>query len=428
MVNDKKIAFIICSNNEFKLNECVKYLNTLIIPDGFETDLLIVKDAKSMLAGMEEGSNATDAKYKVYMHQDVLIINKYFVFDILKIFNSDERIGLIGMVGSVVFPAMGMMWIDNRVGNIYGFTDDKYDLKNYRFDIYDGIVDVDTVDGLLMVTSDDVVFPKDIFDGWDFYDVSLSFEFAKAGKRVVVPNQINPWCIHDDGGILSLGNYNKYRKKALEYYSDIINRERERDNNKTEILSYLPGLLECKKDVNAEKIYDLLSSPKGRMLMQKEKCYLDLFKCLMAYKLEKEAGSTCMFDNISSMEDVDTKASIISFILYRVASNKVDDQLAEMLLSGDNNRISVYSYAVFAKYFEDKEDDVVSSLASILIQIGKKIDAFKLLFAVVKMNGDKEKCAMALVDLMLDMGMLAEAKEVVKTTCLKKKKEFAGII
>lgn len=429
MINDKKIAFIICSNNELKLSECVNYLQRLIIPNGYETDLLVVKDAKSMLAGMEEGALSTDAKYKVYMHQDVFIVNKYFLSDMLTIFDTDERIGLIGMIGSVRLSPLGVMWFERRVGNVYGQNSNNlYDYKNYRFDISDGIVDAECVDGFLMATSADTVFRKEIFDGWDFYDVSLSFEFIKQGMRVVVPNQTEPWCIHDDGGLLSLGNYNTYRKKALEYYSDVIQRPRNYIYNEAEIRSLLPGALEYKRVEIIELIYHMLSNPEGRMLMQKKKEYSNLFKCIMSYKLESEAGNAVVFDNVYSMEDINVKSSLITFILYRVASNRGDDELEAMIEEMNENKISVYALAVFAKYFGENSDKVECDLAEYMSLMGKKTDAIRFLYCVVKMNENKETAAMKLVDMFLDMNMTESAVEVVRNTCLKEKEEFAEFI
>ena len=40
---------------------------------------------------------------------------------------------------------------------------------------------------------------KDLFDGWDFYDISQCQEFRRTGYKVVVPKQEEAWCIHDDG-------------------------------------------------------------------------------------------------------------------------------------------------------------------------------------------------------------------------------------
>lgn len=217
-MNENKIAFIICSNDELLLGEALNYLNLLEVPEGMETDLLVIREAKSMLEGMEEGRQSTDAKYKVFMHQDVLILNRNFIQDIIDIFYSDSKIGLVGMVGSPKMPPDAVMWHNERVGNCFGFRKNVDNSEPFL----DACQDVDAVDGLLMATAFDVPLRKDLFDGWDFYDVSTSFEYKRAGYRVVVPNQRKPWCLHDDGMVLSMWNYDKYRHIAMEEYPEFI--------------------------------------------------------------------------------------------------------------------------------------------------------------------------------------------------------------
>lgn len=74
----------------------------------------------------------------------------------------------------------------------------------------------------MMITQYDIKWREDLFKNWDFYDISQSQEFIKAGYKVVVPNQKNPWCIHDDG-FFNLKNYYENRKIfQREYKSNII--------------------------------------------------------------------------------------------------------------------------------------------------------------------------------------------------------------
>ena len=98
-MNENKICFILCSNHELYENECLYYIKRLHIPDGFEIDIKIVKGAVSMTSGYNQAMKESDAKYKVYLHQDVFIVNQNFIPDILTLFRQKE-IGMIGMVGN----------------------------------------------------------------------------------------------------------------------------------------------------------------------------------------------------------------------------------------------------------------------------------------------------------------------------------------
>ena len=105
--DDKKIAFIICSNDEQYLEECQVYIRSLYVPKGMKTEIIPVIGAASMCSGYNTGMHSSDAKYKVYLHQDVFILNRNIINDIIDIFETDELIGMIGVVGGTDLPADG---------------------------------------------------------------------------------------------------------------------------------------------------------------------------------------------------------------------------------------------------------------------------------------------------------------------------------
>lgn len=213
-MDENKICFIICVNYDLFFQECVNYIHWLEVPEGMEVEVLEIRDAKSMTSGYNEGMRSSNAKYKVYMHQDVFLINRYFIYDILSLFQLDRSIGMIGLVGSRKIPEHCMMWFGSRV--VKGAKKIPWD--NYRYKREDGFWVVEGVDGLLMATQYDVPWREDLFDGWDFYDLSQSCEMRKRGYHVIVPVQNHIWFSHDDKIILSLENYNEYRKIFIKEY------------------------------------------------------------------------------------------------------------------------------------------------------------------------------------------------------------------
>jgi len=219
-MNDNKICFIMCTNNTQYASEFKRYLNALIIPKDYHIEFLEILDACSMTAGYNEGMNATDAKYKIYLHQDVFIINKNFIIDILNFFK-DSAIGMIGMVGCEELPKTGVMWYGKRVGNIYS----NHICNSYisDFSTFEGeYCEVKAIDGLMIITQYDLPWRDDLFKSWDYYDISQSHEFINAGYKIIVPNTKTPWCIHDDG-MMKLNNYYSNREIFLKAY--LPNRE-----------------------------------------------------------------------------------------------------------------------------------------------------------------------------------------------------------
>lgn len=213
-MNEKKICFIICSSSQLYTEECLYYIGHLNVPEGYQLDVFTVEGAESMTAGYNEGMQASDAKYKVYLHQDTFIVNLNFIEDVVSIFQKDEQIGMIGMIGSPKLPESGIMWEGERCGAIYVPAYNKEPL--FRAGNSD-LTEVEAIDGLLMVTQYDIPWREDLFDKWDFYDCSQSQEFLKRGYKVVVPELKEPWCLHDST-ISYLTSYDEERVKFLREY------------------------------------------------------------------------------------------------------------------------------------------------------------------------------------------------------------------
>lgn len=225
-MDDKKICFIACVNNESMFEECKLYIGRLYIPEGYEIDVLEVSDAVSMTSGYNEAMHASNARYKVYLHQDVFIVDRYFLYEILDIFEHDSRIRMIGAVGTYKMPEDGIMWNSQRVFSIYGKNLCNLEGCDKQVRITDGNIQyVEAIDGLLMVTDCDIEWREDVFRNFDFYDASQSMEFLKKGYRIVVPSLGKPICVHDDGYILNLSDYEENRRLFLKEYGDFLKRD-----------------------------------------------------------------------------------------------------------------------------------------------------------------------------------------------------------
>lgn len=215
-MNRKKICVILCGNNSQAETYCMRWMQGLHIPEGFELENLIVHDAASMAAGYNEAMQMSDAKYKIYIHQDVYLIYKELLNELLHIFE-DPDIGMVGLVGSPHLPTNGVMWDGVRVGSWYESEIATTNLcgGNTEQNVY---TDVDAVDGFFIATQYDLKWREDLFGGWDFYDASQGLEFHRAGYRVVVPGLAQPWALHNAEGI-NLKDYFRWQQIFLEEYA-----------------------------------------------------------------------------------------------------------------------------------------------------------------------------------------------------------------
>ncbi|MEK3879046.1 glycosyltransferase [Paenibacillus sp. FSL M7-0420] len=217
-MDDRKICFIICANNEELAERSQQNLKQLIKPDGYTVDLQIVRNASGLAAGYDQAMRQSDAKYKVYLHQDVQILNPQFLVDIVRLFSDYSSLGMIGAVGAKTLPSSGI-WQD--ASQKYGKVIDSRTgtLQSQEFMQPSGEYEsVESLDGLLMATQYDLPWRKDLFTGWHFYDASLSQEFISSGYEVGVPKQLLPWCLHECGTLDRTTAYADARRIFLEHY------------------------------------------------------------------------------------------------------------------------------------------------------------------------------------------------------------------
>lgn len=221
----QKVCFILCANDEFLAEECLLYIRQLKVPEGFAIDTKVVYGAKSMAAGYNKAMQESDAKYKVYLHQDVLLIYRKFLLEILSLFISHPQVGMLGAVGNASLAPDGWAWSDGmhrRIGRLYVdliYKKDDCIFSKIQGEYQEAVV----LDGLLIATQYDLPWREDLFHGWDFYDCSQSLEFWKAGYQVVVPHMDESWCLHDND-ILNMDHYEKWRtvfeREYGKYYKD----------------------------------------------------------------------------------------------------------------------------------------------------------------------------------------------------------------
>lgn len=195
----------------------MSYLDALKVPEGMKKEFFIIEDGVSMAEGYNRAMGQSDAKYKVYMHQDIFTINRMMIESCLHIFTENPEVGMLGVIGCKQLPENGTWWEGS--GCIGKTLEDKLQLLkllelgevkgDYEF--------VQAIDGQIMITQYDILWREDICKGWHFYDTSQCLEFARKGYKVAVVNQDEPWAIHECGMDFNTG-YDAERMTFLEEY------------------------------------------------------------------------------------------------------------------------------------------------------------------------------------------------------------------
>ena len=291
-MKENKIAFILSVNNMQEVQECLRYINRLIIPDGYETDIITIQEADSMAEAYNAAMKSSDAHYKIYLHQDVFLIYRHLIHDMVEIFKSDEKIGLIGCIGTTSMPNTalpGTNWNSGRLLQNQVPQREEHEWTSKK--LYQ---EVDAVDGLFLATQYDVNWREDIFDGWDYYDISHCYEMKRCGKKVVVPYQKRIWCYHDNLYSKML-HYDEYRIKFVQEYRDMGHFDIEETYNPVEVKKYEQMKLEL-----MEEMKGLLDQGELRLLVDvfripQNKGYLFLREyevIARIYEAERQAGES----------------------------------------------------------------------------------------------------------------------------------------
>ncbi|SKB95470.1 Glycosyl transferase family 2 [Lachnospiraceae bacterium] len=322
-MNDKKIAFIIATNDEQYFSECTYYINRLWIPEGFETDVIGVREAHSICEAYNAAMHSSDARYKVYLHHDVFILNQNFIQDVVDSFALDPEVGMLGVIGAVNMPPDAYAFNSWDTGGTLLFNGQSGGISMYSNE--EGLTEVSAIDGMIMITNHDLKWREDIFDGWDFYDLSQSMEFWRVGYKVAVPYQKSPWCMHDLAH-LGLGKYDHYRKIFCETYHDAYGFEAGTENSN-------PFEVEESKNIEAaheiaELIFRDLSHDRFEEVREKLE-YVKIYRAvqdndlemirelLTIYDEEAQEGIRCFWTPGGSFGEIREKYIALRFLLYR---------------------------------------------------------------------------------------------------------------
>ena len=213
-VQTRKIAAIIYSYNE-KNQELLNSLKTLRVPDGYAFEIINVSDESSQAAAYQKGMMSSKAKYKIYMDGKISVLYKSFLYKILRTFQADENIGIIGLSGSEQISLQGISLLSNtRVGKMKLFNGKQ---KVWR-ELDGAYRSVQAVDGYFIATQYDIPWRADSFSKDCFWDTAQCFEFIARGYKVVVIKQNSFWlCYNVSSFVYDQESQNNFFEEYAQY-------------------------------------------------------------------------------------------------------------------------------------------------------------------------------------------------------------------
>jgi Glycosyltransferase like family len=192
------VAFLCCSDDESKLARLEGSIHALEPHPGTDVGLFAVHERESIGRAYNRLlDQAAGWRYKVYVHQDVVLLNRGLVADLLRLFRH-RALALVGVAGVRFLPPSYVWW--NGSG-LYGRVLEDHGRGPELRDFGDPDGDyarVECVDGLFLATQYDLPWDERI-PGFHFYDVAQSTRFLLRGYDVGVARQHDAWVRHDIG-------------------------------------------------------------------------------------------------------------------------------------------------------------------------------------------------------------------------------------
>ena len=189
-MDENKLAVIIYKTTNFPIDAIKAMLESLNMPPGFLPTANIVGGDNRWRA-YNQAMRSNDAKYKIYIDDSVVILNKNILIDLIEIFKSDQNVGMIGCSGAIRLSTDGSPYTSTRRCGTILTGPNRTALKGE--DVTSRFREAEVLDGFLIATQYDLPWRDDLFNANSFGDSAQSLEFRRKGYKRVVARQEQPW-------------------------------------------------------------------------------------------------------------------------------------------------------------------------------------------------------------------------------------------
>lgn len=317
MADVDKIHFIICYNDEISMQECMRYLSFLHVPDGMETEVIGIAGTENIAGAYQAAMCESDAAYKVYLRQDVLILNPNFISDLIQAFQENPAFGMLGVLGSSRLLEDADYWEQWDTGMVQT------------------VQPVAAVCGMLMATRYDLPWREDLLHGSYFYDIAQSVEFQKAGYQTGIVSQKTAWCAC--GTVQrEIESYEadrkafcmEYRAYGYRYQTKKALASEQLRASKTEEM--IPFFEQTLLSGEAEKAKALIDKTMEFYSGSQKLCKLGLLsKVMLLEKVLRKKQGFC--SHIHTIQEILGQLALYRFLLLRLQYDKRADDLLDVL-------------------------------------------------------------------------------------------------
>lgn len=188
--NPGLISFVIIGQDDDEFAGCIDSIKKLRIPDGLAATCIRVPDAAGFSSAAQQGMLASDAKYKVYVHETVRLEREDFLASVIEAFSSDKSLGLLGVIGTKCLYGRAADWGLSPVGSLrVRETGETHFFERDR----KAPVPVAALFGGVVATQYDVPWRTGLFRSEKFSLLSAALEHRRMGFTASVLPQRAVW-------------------------------------------------------------------------------------------------------------------------------------------------------------------------------------------------------------------------------------------
>ena len=219
MKKEKKVAFFVRKSDEALYRTCLESLQALHLPAGYEAELFTLAAGKPYAVQANKALALSDAKYKIYINDDMCLVQPRFFGELLAIFKN-AAVGMVGAGGSQSLPVDGNVLSSvYKRGAVYVPAEDGF--SELRFgDATGKAADVRCILPSFFATQWDI-FWDESYEKQYYAVLAHCCAFEEEGRRIVVPLPKNIWCAYQVKDISFDGSEADRKKFFTRYHSYI---------------------------------------------------------------------------------------------------------------------------------------------------------------------------------------------------------------
>lgn len=220
-LDEHKICFITAVRDKAKYQESMAYWQRLRVPEGMTVQYIGVSDWPSIGQAYQMAMGKSDAKYKIYIHDNIWLTQTDFLEVLIQMFKEHPEYGIASVAGSTSLPE-SCHWRDqDPIGCVCDNHQEK--MLGYTYQqATQGTAPVMLLHEGLLVTQYDISWHTELYDKGHLYAASQCMELRRHGYGAVVLPQLGPgvqhWC--GEGNVAQ--EYPEVGKRLVREYRDVL--------------------------------------------------------------------------------------------------------------------------------------------------------------------------------------------------------------